>query len=471
MANSLRFYGAVRNVTGSKHLLEWEGERVLLDCGMLQGSRRSADAGNRKLPFDPSSIDHVILSHAHIDHSGSLPVLVRDGYRGKVWCTPATADLTEILLADSAYIQEADARYLNKKRRPNDKLVHPVYLAQDSEAVSPRLARVPYRQRTALSERISFKLIDAGHILGSAMVVLYLRTGARTVTVGFTGDHGRKGMPILRDPARMPSVDYLITESTYGDRLHLEHRPIEDELKQLVEAENRDGGRLLIPAFAVGRTQNLIFALGRLRARHEIPRLPIFVDSPLAQRATSVAANHPEVFDGQARRMLERGQDPFYFDGIRYTQDVAESKALNDFDQPCIIISASGMMESGRILHHLRRSISHEEDCVLIVGYQAQHTLGRRLLRGEKSVKIFGEEFRVRCNVCVMNGLSAHADYSELLESLRHLAGRVKRTFLVHGDENAAFALRDRLAEVGFGDLVVPVEGDSYEIGPVRDHA
>lgn len=466
MAGGIRFHGAVRNVTGSRHVLAWSGETVLLECGLVQGRRRQSNEANRELPFDPKEIDHMILSHAHIDHSGCLPVLVRDGYRGKIWCTRGTADLATILLRDSGHIQEADARHLNKRRAKDAPKIEPVYTQADAERVVPRFRSVDYRQHVALSENISFTLLDAGHILGSAMVVLRLRDGDKEIRVGFTGDHGRRNMPILRDPVALPPVDYLITESTYGDRLHPSEQSLEESLRELINENQRGAGRILIPAFAVGRTQNLVYSLGRLRRRGEIPEVPIFVDSPLAREATRVVAAHPDIYDGQIRKMMARGEDPLYFKGVRYVRDVEESRGLNGFDQPCIIISASGMCESGRILHHLKRSIGREQDCVLIVGYQARHTLGRRLVCGDKEVRIFGKPYRVRCKVRVMNGLSAHADYHELLESLRHLASDVRRTFIVHGDEDASFALKGRLEEIGFRDPTVPEEGTHYPLEP-----
>ena len=460
----LRFFGAVRAVTGTKHLVEWKGQRILLDCGLVQGRRRDADAANRTLPFDPESIDHCILSHAHIDHSGTLPVLVRDGYRGKIWCTHATADLATVMLRDSGYLQESDAKHLNKRRKSGQPRIEPIYTQEDAAMVQPRFRGVDYRETVSLSDDVEFMLCDAGHILGSAMVVLTLRDGDDVVRVGFTGDHGRREMPILKDPCKMPDVDYLVTESTYGDRLHPDRRSLEVDLEKLIDEEQHDGGRILIPAFAVGRTQNVVYSLAQLIAKKRIDPIRVFVDSPLAREATAIVARHPECFDGKIRKLLDAGHDPFYFDGIRYVREVEESKALNDLHEPCIIISASGMLEGGRVLHHLKRSIGRREDCVLVVGYCAPGTLGRRLLDGDDEVRIFGETYRVRCKVRMMAGLSAHADYEEMLESLGHLAKCVRRVFVVHGDLDVAEAFGDRLEAAGFKDCVVPYEGKAYPI-------
>ncbi len=459
-----RFFGAVRNVTGSKHLLEWRGVRILFDCGMVQGKREKSRKANLHLPFDPKEIDYVLLSHAHIDHSGALPILVREGYRGKVWCTPGTKDLTAVLLEDSARIQEGDAEFLNRHRKEKDPEIEPLYTLEDSAKAIQRLRSKDYYQPFELEEGIEVEFLDAGHIIGSAEVVVTLKEGGREFKIAFTGDHGRKNMPILRDPDPLPDVDVLVTESTYGNRLHPDEKTMEKDLVQIVREEQEDGGRLVIPAFAVGRTQNLIYLFGKLIREGKIAHIPIYVDSPLARAATSVVANHLDDLDADIQKMIKGGHDPFHFQDIHFTRSVEESKALNRIDHPCIIIAASGMCEGGRVLHHLLRSLPRKEDCILIVGFMAPYTLGRRILEGEKQVHIFREEVKVRCQVRTMNGLSAHADYRELVESLKHLAGSAKKCFVVHGEKDASYSLRDKLLKVGFSEVTVPVEGERYDL-------
>ncbi len=461
---SFRFFGAVRNVTGSKHLLEWKGVRILFDCGMVQGKRDKARKANLHLPFDPKEIDYVLLSHGHIDHSGALPILVREGYRGKIWCTPGTQELTAILLEDSARIQEGDAEFLNRHRKGNEPEIQPLYTEEDSAKAIQRLRAQPYHQRFELEEGIEVEFFDAGHIIGSAQVVVTLREGDQEFKIAFTGDHGRKGMPILRDPEPLPDVDVLVTESTYGNRLHPDEKTMEKDLAHIVREEQEDGGRLLIPAFAVGRTQNLIYLFGKLIREGKIDHIPIFVDSPLARAATSVVANHLEDLDADIQKMIKGNHDPFHFKDIHFTRSVEESKALNKIDYPCVIIAASGMCEGGRILHHLLRSLPRKEDCVLVVGFMAPYTLGRRIVEGEKHVRIFREDVQVRCQVRTMNGLSAHADYRELIASLKHLAPSTKKCFVVHGEKDASFSLRDKLLKVGFRQVTVPVEGERYDL-------
>ncbi|HHI78935.1 MAG TPA: MBL fold metallo-hydrolase [Planctomycetes bacterium] len=461
---SFRFFGAVRNVTGSKHLLEWKGVRILFDCGMVQGKRDKARKANLHLPFDPKEIDHVLLSHAHIDHSGGLPILVREGYRGRIWCTPGTKDLAAVLLEDSARIQEGDADFLNRHRKNNEPEILPLYTGEDSALAIQRLKARDYHEKFELEKGIEVEFFDAGHIIGSAQVVVTLREGGEEFKIAFTGDHGRKDMPILRDPEPLPPVDVLVTESTYGNRLHPDEKTMEKDLAKIVREEQEDGGRLLIPAFAVGRTQNLIYLFGKLIREGKIEHIPIYVDSPLARAATSVVSNHLEDLDADIQKMIKGGHDPFHFKDIHFTRSVEESKALNRIEHPCVIIAASGMCEGGRILHHLLRSLPRREDCVLVVGYMAPYTLGRRIVEKEKRVRIFRQEVQVRCQVRTMNGLSAHADSKELISSLRHLAGSVRKCFVVHGEKDASYSLRDKLLAVGFKDVCVPVEGERYDL-------
>lgn len=456
---SLRFLGAARHVTGTKHLLRVDGEGILLDCGMVQGPRKIANRLNRELAVRPGDVDAVVLSHAHVDHSGSLPRLVKLGFRGAIHCTEATADLAEILLQDSARIQAGDARYLSKKGQRFD----PPYEIEDVERTVRAFRAHPYREPFEVLDGVTCEYFDAGHILGSAMVVLEIKRRGTHLRIGFTGDHGRKGMPILRDPERLPDLDYLITESTYGDRLHGDRRVTLDEMAAMIEEEQRDGGRILVPAFSVGRTQNLLHTLSQLRHDGRIGDLPIWVDSPLSLKATKIVARHRDLYDAQARAMVDRGENPFFFPGVRFVQSVDESIALNSVREG-IILSASGMCEAGRILHHLKQSIGRREDCVCAVGYMAQGTLGRKLVEGYEHVKIFGERYRVRCKVRSLPGMSAHADYQELLDSLGHLNTSVRKVFVVHGEEDPAMRFADRLLDHGFRAVEVPVHGEEFAL-------
>jgi len=460
MAVELQFHGAARQVTGSKHLLTVGDRRVLLDCGMVQGPRAIANRANREMPFDARSIDAVVLSHAHIDHSGSLPRLVKEGFEGHIHCTPATADLAEILLLDSAYLQAQDAAYLRKKRRGE---FEPPYTVEDVERTVRRFRTHAYGTRFEVLPGIRAEFLDAGHILGSALVVLHVAHGDSELRIAFTGDHGRRALPILRDPERLPEVDWLITESTYGDRLHETGEEVDDALCEVVTTEVRDGGRILVPAFAVGRTQNLLYTLGNLIADGRIPPTRIWVDSPLATRATKVVAAHRDLFDRAAREVVANGRDPFFFPGVRFVQDVEESMSLNAVRQG-IIIAASGMCEGGRILHHLKFSVTRPEDCVLTTGFMAEGTLGRKLVDGFEYVPILGERYRVRCRVRSLRGLSAHADWRELVTALGHLAPVVRKTFVVHGEEAPAMRFCDHLRDAGFGDVVAPVPGQRFTL-------
>ncbi len=464
MTGTLRFFGAVRNVTGSKHLLEWKGETVLLDCGMIQGRRDESYKENLRFPIDAHALDHMVLSHAHIDHCGILPVLVREGYRGRIWCTKGTKDLARILLEDSAHIQEGDAAWLAKKRRDHQKILPPLYTVEDAQKAFPRFKGVDYYKSIKLSDNITVEFVEAGHILGSAMVVLTLKDGSEERKLAFTGDHGRPHQVILKDPARLPDVDYLICESTYGGRSHPDVSGVKESIVRLIREQVDKGGRILIPAFAVGRTQAILYNLHGLLENGTIPDLRIFVDSPLASRATKIIADHPECFDGPTRKIIESGKNPFYFKNLRYVRDAEESKALNKIDEPIIIIAASGMCENGRIVHHLKYSLPRERDLVLIAGYQARHTLGRRLVKGDKRVNIHGKSYPVHARVLSIQGASAHADEDEMVENLRHLTPHLRRTYVVHGEEKASLAFADRLGKEGFDDVVVPEEGVSYSL-------
>ncbi len=456
---SLQFLGAARHVTGSRHLLTANGKRVLFECGMVQGPREMSNRLNRDLGLDATSIDAVVLSHAHIDHSGSLPRLVKLGFRGRIHCTEATADLIELLLYDSAGLQAQDAEHLRKRGVEFE----PPYDGADVKQTLKQLHRHAYHETFDVVDGVTVQFFDAGHIFGSAQEVITVREGNRRVRIGFTGDHGRKHTSILRDPERLPEVDVLITESTYGDRLHEETPRINTRLAEIVQEELRDGGRILVPAFAIGRTQNLLFSLNQLIAHGRIPPQRIFIDSPMAAQATRIMARYPELYDQETRNLLDSGRDPFFFEGVRFVADVQESISLNDVRQG-IIISASGMCEGGRILHHLKRTIGRPEDCVLAVGYMAQGTLGRRLVDGETTVRIYGESYTVRCKVRSLLGLSAHADYKELLANLAHLTTSAQKVFVVHGEESAALAFATRLQEAGFRHAHAPERGETHEL-------
>lgn len=461
MAITLQFLGAARHVTGTKHLLTVGDKRVLLDCGMVQGPRKIANKANQHLGLDAPGVDAVVLSHAHIDHSGSLPRLCKLGFKGKIHCTEPTADLLEIMLPDSAHIQAQDAKYLARKGQKFE----PPYAIEDVNRCLKQVRAHSYYEEFEVLPGITAQFLDAGHILGSSFVVLDVQDGGVRKRIIFSGDHGRRDMPILRNPDRLPECDVLITESTYGDRLHPPRPDLEKALEDVVSEEMRDGGRILIPAFSVGRTQNVLMYIGKLVKEGRIPEQPIYIDSPLSKKATMITARHPEVFDKQMQKLAADGHNPFFFDGVRFVADVDESRSLNGL-RSGIILSASGMCESGRILHHIKHSIERPEDCLLAVGYMAQGTLGRKLVEGYNTVRIFGERYRVRCKVRSISGLSAHADYAEMLNSYRHLAKGCERVFVVHGEEDAAMQFAERLVDEGFRQVDVPVRKEEFTISP-----
>lgn len=459
MVLELQFLGAARHVTGSKHLLRVGDNNVLLDCGLVQGPRRMADAANRKLPIAGGDVDAVVLSHAHIDHCGALPRLVKDGFAGPIWCTDATADMLGMMLRDSAHIQSQDARHLRKRGHDFE----PLYDQEDVERTLRLVRGVPYYRSTEVTKELRVEFLDAGHILGAAIVVLDAHVDRKKRRIVFTGDHGRKHLPILRDPDPIPACDVLITESTYGDRLHAQRVDMMDALARIIDEELQDGGRVIVPAFSVGRTQSVVLFLGQLMRDGRLPELPIFVDSPMSREATKIMSRHPELFDAETRALIASGHSPFFFDGVRYVADVEESKSLNQ-QRSGVIVAASGMCEAGRVLHHLAQSIGRKQDCVLMVGYQAQGTMGRRLLDGVDKVNIFGEAYDVRCKVRSVSGLSAHADWRELMDASGHLADSCRQAFVVHGEDEAAEAYATRLRDAGFRDVAVPSKGDRHEI-------
>jgi metallo-beta-lactamase family protein len=462
----ITFHGAVRTVTGSQHLIEVNGHRLLLDCGLYQGPRRESFERNRTFPFDAASVDVMILSHAHIDHSGNIPNLVKAGFRGDIVCTFATRDLCATMLLDSAHIQERDAEFVNKKRaRRNEPPIQPLYTTEDAVNSLEYFNAIGYHRSREVLPGVTVTLQDAGHMLGSAIVTLDIedRDAGRDVRLVFSGDLGRVGIPIIRDPETVEHADVLLLESTYGGRKHEPYADSEKRLEQIVNETYRRGGALIIPAFAVGRTQQLVYTLHKMMLARDIPPLPIYVDSPLAINVTSVFRLHPEAYDAEIRQFMLQEGDPFGFDQLRYTRSVEQSKELNFLREPFVVISASGMAETGRILHHLRNRIGDPANTILIVGWQAPDTLGRRLVEHEPVVRIFGEEHQVRARVEVLNGFSGHADHDELVAWAAAITKRPRQTFLVHGEEPAALALADALRnEVGFEQIDIPELNEQF---------
>jgi metallo-beta-lactamase family protein len=462
----LSFYGAARTTTGSMHLVETGNQRILLDCGLYQGHRAEALERNSHFPFDPTTINTALLSHAHIDHSGNLPTLVRQGFTGEIHTTNATRDLVMLMLRDSAHIQEQDAEYLNqKKSRRGLPPIQPLYTIEDAERTLPHLVSHAYGKWFDLAERgVRVMLLDAGHILGSAITVLELNEAGRTVRLGFTGDLGRPGTLLLRDPECVTQLDYLIIESTYGDREHGALKDSQDELARIVRKTIQRGGKVIIPSFAVERTQEVVYTLHLKKDGDEVPAVPTFVDSPLAIDATDVFRLHSECLNERVRGQLLARQDPFGFGGLKYTRTVDESKQINAVKESCVIISANGMCEAGRILHHLKNNIEDERNTILFVGYQAENTLGRRLVDGAKKVKIFGDEFNVRAEIQMANGFSAHADRSELLDWVAGVKENLKEIFVVHGEEPSALSFADALRALGNSKVTVPELNQSIEL-------
>ncbi len=466
----ITFWGAAGEVTGSMHMVESGGKRFLLDCGLHQGRRKDADGKNRYLPFDAASVDAVVLSHAHIDHSGNLPTLVKHGFSGPIYSTPASIDLCNWMLRDTAHIQEKDAEFLNKRlehRRARgwaNGPATPLYTMEDAERTLPLLQGVPYHCPHALGANLTYIPYDAGHILGSSYIELHEVVDGSRVTLAYSGDIGRPNLPIIRDPEPLPAPDYLIMESTYGGRLHKSVDHVVNKLADVVNRTARRGGRIIVPAFAVGRTQQLVLMLHQLANEKRIPSIPIFVDSPLAVNVTQVTRDHPECFDEETRAYLLHGEDPFGFSRLQYIREASESKKLNDLHGPFVVISASGMCEQGRILHHLRNNIEDPRNTVLITGFQAADTLGRKLVEKWQEVRIFGEPARVRAEISSLDELSGHADQNELLAWIKPLAPTLRKVFLVHGEPQQAQTLARLLSSAHGLDVVVATSGESFEI-------
>ncbi len=467
MSARLRFFGAAREVTGSMHLLEVNGQTVALDCGMFQGRRAESETKNRTFPVPPDKIAALVLSHAHIDHCGKIPRLVRDGFTGPIYATPPTCQLAEIMMADSGKIQEEDAFYLNKKRaRRGEPPIEPLYLQEDAERAARQFVPRPLDQPFEVVPGLRVTFHEAGHMLGSAGELLELSDGVeRPIRLVFTGDLGRAGMPILRDPAPLPACDYLISESTYGGRLS---DPPEDTRAKLAAVFNDTfarGGKVIIPAFAVGRTQSLVYEIHQLvRAGQISGKVPVFLDSPLSMKATQIYRENPEVYDREATAFNHTTGHMFDGGSFRYVENVEESKALHGRSGPLVIIAASGMCEAGRILHHLKNNVEDPRNTVLIVGFQAANTLGRRIVERYRTLKIFGEFYKLSAHVKVLNGYSSHANANELLAALTPLAGGCRRAFLVHGEPDQAEALAANLNRAGFDHVSIPEPGAVFDL-------
>lgn len=460
----IQFCGAARSVTGSQHLLNINGKRLLLDCGLYQGKRDEAYRRNLEFIYDPASVDAMILSHAHIDHSGNIPNLVKSGFEGNIYCTPPTMSLCHVMLQDSAMIQERDVEYLNKRLIKKGELPRrPIYTIQDAQRCMNHFATLNYHRSFEPVPNVRVQFLNAGHILGSAMVKMDIMEEGRRIRLGFTGDLGRYHLPIIEDPDDISDVDYLIAECTYGNRLHDPVEEIEQKLTETIEHTVREKGKIIIPAFSVERTQEILYHLNRLYEAKKVPALPVFVDSPLAVNVTEVFKIYPNYYDDEARRLVDTGDNPFVFENLRYIRKLEESKNLNQYDKPCIIISASGMCEAGRILHHLANNIHNPANTLLVVGYMAENTLGRKLIDGEKTVKIFGELYDVRMRIVKINAFSGHADQHELLDFLRKV-GRETQIFLVHGEDSQLLPFAELLKSDGFQAVTAPQLGERFEI-------
>ena len=456
----IKFIGAAQTVTGSRHLLKTKtGFSILLDCGFFQSKGSETDALNRHLGFDPQQIDCVILSHAHIDHSGNLPNLVKQGYNKKIYCTPATLDLCKIMLADCAKIQENDTDFLNKQRIKDGKeLIKPIYNQLDVEKCLRLMQTIEYEEWIKINNEISFMFSDAGHILGSASIHIRYTEDGETKQISYTGDIGRPNDLLMKQPQTFPQADYIICESTYGNRLHPKLQEREEELLRIVdETCIKQKGKLLIPAFSLGRTQEIVYTLDRLKNKGFIPKLEVFVDSPLSTNATNIMRKYASELNDGVLQHMEKDDDPFGFNQLTYITDKEESMALNDFKGPCIIISASGMLEAGRIKHHLRNQIGKPENTLLIAGYCAPGTLGAKLVEGNKQVNIFGKPFNVKMKIEVLESYSAHADYGEMINFLScQNKEKVREIFLVHGEPDPQLFFKIQLMDAGFKKVYIP---------------
>ena len=463
----IQFFGAARTVTGSMHFVKVNEKNILLDCGLFQGRRSETYERNKNFPFDPQSIDAIVLSHAHIDHAGNIPNLVKNGFSGKIFCTPATADLCRLMLMDSAHIQEKDAEFVNKKhKRKKLPLIEPLYTSDDVQTALSLLVETPYRTSFEVTRGVMAMYFDAGHILGSASIRLTVKeSSGREKHLGFTGDVGRPNMPILRDPEFMGNVDALISEATYGGRVHATTEEMPNKFLEVVKRTVERGGKIIIPAFSVGRTQDIVYQMNNLKNEGRLPDIPIFVDSPLSTNATEIFRKHPECFDDETQKIMKSDNDVFGFDRLRYIRDVEESKKLNEMKEPCMVIAASGMCEAGRIVHHLNNNVEDPRNTVMIVGYQAEHTLGRKLVDRNPEISIFVEVKQLKCDVSVMNSFSAHADKNELMDFIAPMdRALLKDIFLVHCDVDQAEIFRNSLQSAKFKNVHIPSRTEKFTL-------
>jgi len=462
----IQFCGAAQTVTGSQHLLTVNGKKILLDCGLYQGRRKEAFEINKNFPFNPAEIDVMLLSHAHIDHTGNIPNLVKKGFAGKIFTTTATIDLNQIMLRDSAHLQERDVMFVNKKRKKQGKnLFEPLYTEEDVETAMSNFIGIQYDKPIEVAPNVTATWRDAGHILGSAGITIEIKENGKLTRLGFSGDIGRPDMPVIRDPNLLTDLDILIMESTYGNKLHSMVPEVEEEVASTIKEVVDRGGKIIVPAFAVGRTQLLVYVLHKLINENRIPLIPIYVDSPLAVNATEVYRFHPECFDRETYRVfINNYEDPFGFNRLTYIRNVEQSKALNDKKEPCMIISASGMAEGGRILHHLKNNIGNKNNLILFVGYAAKETLARKIMDGEPEVNILGDAHKVNAQIKSMDYFSAHADQKGLLDYLKlSPSKKLKNIFLVHGESEQSLPLRDRMLSKGYENVYYPEKLDVFE--------
>lgn len=462
----INFHGAAHTVTGSQHLLEINGKKLLLDCGMYQGKRSESYERNLHFAYDPRDVDAVILSHSHIDHSGNLPNLVKQGFEGNIFATKATVDLASLMVADSAHIQESDVKFVNKRRKERgEPPIEPLYTKEDAENVASMFVGKNHGEAFEPIDGVIVKFFEAGHILGAAGMLLEIEEKGKKIRFVFSGDIGRNNIPLLRDPVLPERADYMIMESTYGDKQHDNPEKAYLEFRDVVKRTMQRGGKVIVPAFAVGRTQELVYNLNQMIHDGDVKSMPVFVDSPLAVNATKVFKQHPECFDEETKKFVMEARHPALdFKNLTYIQSVEESKALNERTDPMIIISASGMVENGRILHHIKNNIENPNNTICIVSWQAPDTLGRRLADREPEVKIFGELYKRKCDVATIGGLSGHAGQNMLMKYALNVKDTVKQIFLVHGEEKQAMTLKEKLKENKLSQVHYPDLHESVEL-------